>query len=352
MLRSLYARFAVATLALFVVIGALAVTAFEHVLDESRVPELASILVVGGVSFGLLAGLLSFRLLTRRLSSLAGAIETFRENGFRDPAPIPRGDPRGDEIDRLGATVRQMAERMATQLAELEQGHTRRRELLANVSHDLRTPLTSMQGYLEMLLLKQDSLPPEEERACIEIAARHSERLGRLIGDLFQLTKLEADEVHPSPEPFSIGELLQDIGQKFQLKAERKEIRIEVRGWEVPAQVSGDIALVERLIENLIENAIRYTPPRGIVRLEAQVSAAGGVTVSVSDTGQGISPDELPRLFERYYRAPRHGPDGAEGTGLGLAIARRIALLHGSDLKVTSTPAAGTTMRFELPMAA
>src|SRR5207245_7529794 len=114
--------------------------------------------------------------------------------------------PSGDDIARLSAAVEGMSERIAEQLALLEQTEVRRRELLANVSHDLRTPLASMQGYLEILLLKHGTLRPEEERSYLEVAAKHSERLGQLIRDLFQLTKLAAREVKPQCEDFTIEE--------------------------------------------------------------------------------------------------------------------------------------------------
>ena len=345
--RSLNKRFALSSLLLLMAIGALASTFLRPMLTHFDRPELVATLVIGA-SITALASLLAVGAMSRRLLRLVVAVEAFVASDFRDRGILPAGNSGGDEIDRLAAGCAALARRVLAQGSELEQGAVRRRELLANVSHDLRTPLTSMQGYLEALLLERESLSADQQRAYLEIATRNCEGLGRLLADLCQLTTLEAGEVRLRAESFDVSELLHDIGQKFRLKAERKQIRLDVQGADAPAAVIGDIALVERLVDNLLENAIRYTPMRGIVRLEAQRLGDDTVAVSVADTGPGMDPDEVPRIFERYYRTPRHAAATPEGTGLGLAIARRIALLHGADLAVRTAPGAGTTMRFVL----
>ena len=156
-----------------------------------------------------------------------------------------------------------MSERIVGQLQRLQRAETSRRELLANVSHDLRTPLASMQGYLETLLLRQGTLSPEEQRNYLEIASRHSERLGKLIHELFQLTKLEAHEIEPQFEPFSVTELVQDVVQKFQLAAGKRGLSLDSALTGEQVEVFADIALIETVLENLIENALRHTPKGG-----------------------------------------------------------------------------------------
>jgi len=168
------------------------------------------------------------------------------------------------------------------------------------VSHDLRTPLASMQGYLETLLLRHGTLRPEEERSYLEVAAKHSERLGKLIHDLFQLTKLEAHELKPVRESFPVAELVQDVVQKFQLAADKHGIHLS--------------------------------------------------TVH-SDTGHGIPADEVANIFDRYYRVNRGERGDAGNTGLGLAITRHIVELHGGEIRVESDPVRGTAFTFELPLA-
>lgn len=350
MFRSLYGKLALVLMLVFFAIGASFMLATEQMIEGRRLLQLATDLIIGAIAFSLLAALIVFNLLTRRLRVLAAEMDAFRAGGFAQPRRLVASNPRGDEIDRLGAAFQEMSQRIASQLQALEHNAEQRRELLANVSHDLRTPLASMQGYLEILLLKHGTLAPEEERNYLAVAAKHSERLGKLVRDLFELTKLEADEIRPQPEVFPVTELVQDILQKFQLGAEQRGLRLEhFFGAAVPP-VRADIGMIERVLENLIENAMRHTPSGGTVRVDID----GGpqqVQVRVSDTGHGIPGEELANIFERYYRVDR-GEFGAEGsTGLGLAITRRIVELHGGRIAVDSTVGAGTRFRFALPAA-
>lgn len=228
-----------------------------------------------------------------------------------------------------------------------------RRELLANLSHDLRTPLASMQGYLELLLLRHDQLSTAEARNYLQTASRQCERLSRLVSDLFELARLEADDVQLQPEAVALAELVQDMLQKFAAVAARRQVTLV---GAPPAdgagrQVHADIRLIERLFDNLLDNALRHTPAGGEVGI--RIAADGALTrVWVHDTGVGIAAEDLPGLFERYHRATRvGGPDGGGHAGLGLAISRRIAQLHGSSLDIVSTPPSGTSVSFTLPPA-
>ena len=222
MFKTLSTKLAGAQAMVFFALGVGFILATEQMFEGQRLLELATDLGIGVVVFSLLAALLVFNFLTRRLRVLAVAVDRFRDSGFTQPIHLTSANPKGDDIDRLGAAVQEMSERIAEQLDLLGQTDVRRRELLANVSHDLRTPLASMQGYLETLLLKHGTLSPEEERSYLEVAAKHSERLGRLIRDLFQLTKLEAHELKPQREAFPVAELVQDVVQKFQLAANKR----------------------------------------------------------------------------------------------------------------------------------
>lgn len=350
MLRSLYGKLSVVLMTVFVAIGGTFMLATERMLGGRRLLELASELVIGAVAFSLLAALIVFNLLTRRLRVLAAAMDSFRPGGYSEPIRLPSANPQGDEIDRLGSAFQEMSERIASQLDQLKRNDEQRRELLANVSHDLRTPLASMQGYLETLLLKHGTLSPEEARNYLEVAAKHSERLGKLVRDLFELTKLEAREVRLDEEIFPLTELVQDVVQKFQLSADRRTLRLEHHWNDALPAVRADIGLVERVLENLIENAMRHTPSNGVVRVDV-TAVADRVVLRVSDTGHGIPLEELSNIFERYYRIDR-GEFGSDGsTGLGLAISRRIVELHGGRLQVDSTLGVGTSFAFDLPTA-
>jgi signal transduction histidine kinase len=350
-MNTLYARLALLLAAAFAVVVAVLLVATRTSFGRERLIELAAFVIVASVAFALLAALCVYKLFTRRLEHLAGAIETFVQDGFTTPLRVQGGNPNGDEIDRLSAHVERMSERIARQLEQLQHTDAWRRELLANVSHDLRTPLASIQGYLEILLLKHGTLPPEEQRSYLEIATRHSERLSKLIRDLFQLAKLEAHEVTPHPEPFSMAELVQDVVQKFRLAAESRGLHLHSQVIGQQVQADGDIAMVESVLENLIENALRHTPRSGHIRVEVE-RQSGRVAVRVSDTGCGIAPEDMAKLFERYYHVDRGEAGVAAGTGLGLAIVRRIVELHGSAIRVESTPGQGATFGFDLPVTA
>ena len=349
-MRTLHAKLALLLAAAFAVVGVALLIATQTMFDRTHLIELAAALAIGGVAFALLAALCVFCLIGRRLQRLADRVEALAEGRFTTPLCVPGADPHGDEIDRLALQVQRLAERIADQLAELDRGVGRRSELLANVSHDLRTPLASMRGYLELLLLRHGSLAAAEERNYLETAVRHSERLGRLVGDLFDLTQLEADEARPQPEDFSLAELAQDVVQKFALDARQRQIRLQAgcAADDAALRVHADIGMVERVLVNLLDNALRYTPAGGAVTIELG-PVAQRACLSVRDTGPGIPADALPGIFERYDRADRSAPGGHGG--LGLAIARRIVHLHGGELAVHSAIGSGSCFSFDLPLA-
>ena len=347
---TLYGRLALSLMVVFVAIGAIMIVASQRMFETQRLFELVADLVVGTVAFSLIAALVVFRFLTLRLRRLASAIEAFRASGFANPIRVETTDGNDDEIGHLIAAFQEMSERIAMQLAMLEHVDRERRELLANVSHDLRTPLASMQGYLEMVLIKDDGLSQEDRCRYLQIAVKHCERLARLVRDLFDLTKLEANEVKPQVEAFPINELAQDVVQKFALSAQKRDLRLSASVSADCPPVCADIGMMERVLENLIENAMRYTPAGG--EISVGVHRTGDrVELRVSDTGHGIHHDDIGNLFDRYYRADRGESSDAGNAGLGLAITRRIIELHGGQIRVESTPGLGTTFTVELAMA-
>jgi signal transduction histidine kinase len=300
------------------------------------------------IAVGLVAALLIVHSLTRRLTLLAQEMEAFRESGFSQAPRLPYGsEPPGDEIDVLGLTFREMSRRIVEQIGHLRDIDRMRRDLVANVSHDLRTPMASVHGYLETLLLKEPTLTPEDRTRYLEVALKHSKGLSTMVTELFELAKLDAREVELHTERFSLCELGQDVLQRFELLAASR--RVELKGVLSPTlpMVAADIRLIERVLVNLIENAVRHTPEGGRVSLLCHPDGEG-VLVQVSDTGPGIPAVELPHIFERFYRAGGTGVDSAEGAGLGLAIAKRILDLHGSPLSVRSEPHAGASFIFTL----
>lgn len=298
----------------------------------------------------MLAGLWLLSLVTKRVSKLSTIMNNFLSDN-KDAKLIKRFPERArprDEIDALGRTFNIMADKIDSQLEELKSNDTKRRELIANVSHDLRTPLTSLQGYLETLMLKKDSLSEEERQKYLKIVTDHSQRLGQLVTELFELAKLDSVETLLHIEPFSVGELIQDVVQKYQLTAEKKNIKLESNfGDELPSAY-GDIGLIQRVLENLIDNALRYTRSGGSITIQL-ANNKDNIAVKIIDTGCGIEKEELPHIFDRFYRSKRQDKEHSYNSGLGLAIARRILLLHGSDIAADSDIELGTTFTFELP---
>jgi signal transduction histidine kinase len=338
---------------LYAILGGEKYDALANDVRGSYVRKLGLGALVAIVLAAFLVGLLVFNLLTRRLTRLTGEVKRFTESGF-DPAhmdPIGAIDaPRGsrDEIAQLREAFSGMANKIREQFETLKETDRLRRELVSNVSHDLRTPLASMHGYVETLLLKNDRLSEKERRHYLEITRKHSLRLGRLIGDLFELSKLDATSVQPALEWFPLAELLQDVSQEFELEAEKKGIHIDVEARSQESMVYADIGLIQRVLENLLRNAIRYTPRGGNISVSLD-KKPGCVAVAVADTGCGIAEQDIAHIFDRFYRSEQSADGQSTSAGLGLAIVKRILDLHGSRITVSSTINKGTRFEFEIP---
>ena len=335
---------------LYVVLRGQMYESFERLYQDSLLLRLSAWVLTGSLLAGLLAGLLLFHLLTRRLRKLTAVVAAFQRSEFASYIPYRRRGG-GDEIEQLGTHFDRMAERLQALIGSLRERDTLRRELVNHVSHDLRTPLAALHGYLETLQLKADRLSPTEQQAYLDAALRHSRRLGRLVGDLFELAKLDAHAIPPRRERFPAAELLQDIAQKYRLTAQEQSIQIDLRLPPTALFVEADIGMVERLLDNVILNALHHTPPEGRITLELSVRESS-VCFAVADTGHGIAPEELPLVFDRFHRGSRPAKDDGHHLGLGLTIAQRIAELHGGELRVSSALNQGTRFTFDLPVCA
>jgi two-component system, OmpR family, phosphate regulon sensor histidine kinase PhoR len=232
-----------------------------------------------------------------------------------------------------------------TELRRLEQVRT---EFVANVSHELRTPLTAIHGYLETLLggaLEE----PEHARQFLEIAFRHTERLGRLVNDLTDLSNIELGKVTLRLEPTPLADVVESVLTIIRPRATSGRVALAV---DLPSDlppVRADRDRLAQVLINLVDNGVKYTPPGGQVTVTARGAVPGLVEVRVADTGVGIPPTDLPRVTERFYRVDRARSRELGGTGLGLAIVKHLVLAHGGDLAIESQPARGTVVRFSLP---
>lgn len=296
---------------------------------------------------GLLAGLAAFRLITRPLRNLTDAVLEFEKDGvmaLHEVVPALQQVGRGsDEIAMLGQAFAQMTQRIAAQWRELTAQDQQRRELFANISHDLRTPLTSLHGYLETLLVKADSLDPGERRRYLEIALAQSRKVSRLAQELFELARLEYGVVKPEKEPFALADLVQDVFQKFELAAEARHQRLVPDIAPGLPVVTADLGMIERVLTNLLDNAIRHTPEGGEIVVQLR-HGHESVCVEISDTGPGIPGDVQKTLFTR----PAFTSAGGRSGGLGLVIVQRILQLHGSDIRLLQRAGRGAVFLFQL----
>lgn len=293
-------------------------------------------------AFGI--ALLALWLLTRNLRTVISTVSRFKEGDLE--ARIPENQ--SQDLYPLGETFNGMADTILANIEKLKSVENLRRELIANVSHDLRTPLAIMQGYVETMLIKEDSLGEAERRHYLSIVLDSSEKLKRLIEQLFEFAKLEAEQIQPHKEPFFISDLAQDVFHKYQLLAEDKNISIELDLSQNLPLVFADVALVERVIQNLLDNALKFTPTGGHVRIQLWEEGES-VGVRIADSGPGIPEEDQAFIFERYHRSTRTADAKNKGAGLGLAIVKKILELHDETIRVQSKINEGTAFMFLLP---
>ncbi|KAA3611708.1 MAG: HAMP domain-containing protein [Planctomycetota bacterium] len=285
-------------------------------------------------------------LITRRLGGLQRAV-----NAFRSGDQNARADTGGsDEVAALALDFNRMADAQVRQISKIRQADRTRREMITNISHDLRTPVASLRGYLETCLLKEGRLTADQRQQYLQAAFRNTERLAQLLEELFELARLDSGEIRLRPEVFSMSELISDVVQKFEPRADQEGIRLRA---SIPSEnvlVQGDIGLLERVLDNLVENALRYSQSGNQVQVSI-LRKSQKIQIQVADNGPGISEEDLPRIFERFFRGDKSRRTAAGGTGLGLAIAKRILQMHKSPIGVKSRPGRGTVFAFRLPEA-
>ena len=312
----------------------------EMVIGSYRLRLAGTTMLLAFVA-ALITGLVILWLLTRNLNKIISIVKRF-QNGDHDARIHLRS--RG-ELTQLANDFNSMADTIVKYISEIRSVEELRRELIANVSHDLRTPLASIQGYAETLVMKFDRLDDTNRMKYLETILDGTERIKKLVDDLFELSKLETRQVQANFEYFSLQELVHDIARKYELIASQQEIKIETEIQQDLPQIYADIALIDRVLQNLVDNALKYTPKQGKIRIEIK-SEREQLKVMVADTGLGIKADELPYIFERYSRGKSPRKDGV---GLGLAIVKKILEMHHSSITVDSKVDKGTTFAFNLP---
>ena len=224
-----------------------------------------------------------------------------------------------------------------------------RREFVANVSHELRTPLTNIRSYTETLLDAAGELPLDTEKQFLGVISSESERMARIVTDLLTLSKLDYGRMELRMTRFSVSDLLKKVTNAMKLTAEDSGHMILVETEPNLPPMVGDRERIEQVVVNILSNAVKYTPSGGRIRLTAQRAGANHVRVTVEDNGVGIPADDVPRLFERFYRVDKARSRAAGGTGLGLAIAKEIVEQHEGKIALTSEYGKGTTVTITLP---
>ena len=304
---------------------------------------LAIVLLVFAGGMAMILGYFLSSTVTERIDLLKGAAEKLSQGNLQARVPVQGHD----EVSALAVTFNQMAEQLQAADRKQRELEGLRRDLIAWVSHDLQTPLTSMRAILEAL---SDGIvdEPETVKRYLNTAQRDVRSLSALIDDLFQMAQLDAGGFPLHRAPASLNDLVSDTLESFTELAKQQAITLEGQVESDVDPVFMDTQAIGRALNNLISNALRHTPPAG--RVSVWVRRTGmRVEVTVSDTGEGIRAEDIPHIFERFYRGEKSRNRGTGGAGLGLAIARGIVRAHGGDIRVESKVGKGTQFTFHIP---
>jgi len=336
---------------LYIIIGGEIYDGVVDLLQNSHIIKLSFWGFIATLFFSLIVVLLLFAMLTRPLRRLATDMRLFRSVGFeKGKMPDSVWDKNSsDEIHRLGTTFNEMASTLKQQYEKVRTTDELRRELISYVSHDLRTPLSALQGYLETWQLKQGQISESESSDLIQIAVNNAQHISRLVEQLFELAHLDAENAQLTLEPVSMAELAQDVIQKLSLEAQKKGVTLDVNPKDPSLIALANIEKMERVFTNLLENAIRHSKAGGSVLVDMQILGKR-LEITVKDNGCGIPPKDLAHIFDAHYRAENSAHGARTNSGLGLAITRRIIELHQSKISVESELGEGSAFIFELDL--
>lgn len=294
------------------------------------------------VLFAIIIGLISIKYLTRNFKVIEAGVNRFRKGEYQSQIEL---NSQG-EFSHLAECLNEMATTISGNIEQLKSIEKLRKELVANVSHDLRTPIAVTHGYIETLLMKNNSMSAEDRERFLKIVLNSTENLEKLVADLFELSKLESEKVELKKDKINLCELTHDISSRFKILAENKGVDFKVKATEM-GTVEIDVALMERVIQNLVDNAIKFTPKGGDVIIEVD-KIGTKFRFCVKDTGVGIGEQSLPFVFDRYKKLDTD-TENDTGAGLGLAIVKRILELHNLEIQVKSEKDKGTEFYFEIP---
>jgi signal transduction histidine kinase len=336
---------------LYVIIGGeIYDSIFNQVKNDEDLQQY-SVVLIGALLLLLLILLALFRYFTSPIKQLVSEMEAIKAVKF-DQSKVNLSQwqhSKNNEVHRLGASFKDMVSQINLQFSQLTENDRIRRELLTHLSHDLRTPLATMQGYLETMVIKGDRLSSQEQTQYLATAQRNGMQLKRLIDQIFELAHLEDGQVTVNLETFTIGELLHDIIAKFALKAKARHINLTLQPQQCQYIVYSDIAKLERIITNLLENALRHTSEGGEVAIRVS-QLTDKVKIAVTDNGSGISKEDIAYIFDARYRASNAIEDSTPHAGLGLAISQKLSRILNSELFVDSQLGLGSNFSLSLTL--
>ncbi len=290
---------------------------------------------------GLIAFLLSLFLAFVMARWIADPLQRMLTAAHEMPAPVTEVPVRGPQ------EVRELTEAFNEMVLRVQTTQQSQREFVANVSHELKTPLTSIQGFAQALLEGATETPEARQQAA-QVIYDESGRMHRMALDLLELARFDAGIAEMVFAPIDLAALLRNAEEKFALQASKKEVSLEIETPALP-QVMGDGDRLAQVFTNLIDNALKHTPVGGLIKVKAE-SAGGEIRIQVADTGAGIPADAMSHIFERFYQAdPARSRQGKDSSGLGLAIVREIVLAHGGKISVHSEAGTGTIFTLSLP---
>jgi two-component system OmpR family sensor kinase len=316
-------------------------TGIRRVAEEIGIPLAlgALVLLIGGTA---LAALVIFRPAQARLSAVEEAARKFGEGDLTARAP----ETGGDEVAAVAAAFNRMAADLSARQAQLVEADRARRQLLADVSHELMTPLTAIRGYAETLALPQFTPATKEGQRAVKVIEEEGERIERLVQDLLDLARFEAGGLSLALDNVDVDELFERVVERHAKTAQDKGVVMEIEPHDQDIRMVGDPHRLEQVVQNLASNALRHTPRGGAITLGASRDD-DAVRLRVTDNGIGIPAEHLPHVFDRFYKADQSRSQA--GSGLGLSIVKAIVERHGGTVSVRSRQGVETVFEVLLP---
>ncbi|MFZ2322327.1 MAG: ATP-binding protein [Ignavibacteriaceae bacterium] len=331
---------------IYVILGGQEYENASQLLFGSYILKLGVRSMIIALMAAIIIGFFAIGFIIRNLKKIIVVVRSFQNGNLKARIKLKSKG----ELLEFANSFNDMADTIVKNIDDIKRMDVLRRELIANVSHDLRTPLSIIRGYVETVLIKDKTLSPEERKNYLETILGSTDRLLLLVTELFELSKLEAKEIQPQMETFSLAELLQDIHQKNLIIAKSKNLKLNLKMDDELPFIYADISMMEKVFQNLLDNAFKFTPENGEVNITLNKKLHNKIVVEINDTGIGINSHDIHIIFDRYQQIKRVSSDTSAGTGLGLTIVKKILDIHGFGIEVKSEISGGTSFILNIPV--